>query len=486
MVSAALPTPPEGSSEPSSVLIPECDKSLGDEAVDLAGAAGIHLDPWEEFVLRHSLGLRGGKWAAPEVGLVVPRQNGKGEVLLARQLVGVFLVGEMLITHSAHQFDTSQEHFRRVRERLEASPDLDRRVQRITRSHGEEGIEFKNGARIRFRTRTKGGGRGFSGDLLVLDEAMILPESALAALLPTLSARANPQVWFAGSAVDQDIHEHGKVLARVRESGHKGEVSDLAYFEWAAEGDLDDPAVADNRKEWARANPGMGIRISEEHIARERRQMAARTFCVERLGIGDWPSLEENDEDGISAEAWEAALDGTSSPNDPIVIAFDVRPNRSAGAIGMAGLRSDGKYHIEVIEHRKGTGWMPDLLAKLDERHRPSSIICDLRSPAASLLAACDDLGLNIETVGVTEHAQGCGMIFDAVDNDLLRHLDQKELAAAVRGAIRRPLGDAWAWSRKSSAVDISPLVACTLALYGIASLGESVYEQRGILTVGS
>jgi hypothetical protein len=47
-------------------------------------------------------------------------------------------------------------------------------------------------------------------------------------------------------------------------------------------------------------------------------------------------------------------------------------------------------------------------------------------------------------------------------------------------------LGDAWAWSRKSSAVDISPLVACTLALFGlVAGGGPSVYEDRGILVIG-
>jgi len=39
-------------------------------------------------------------------------------------------------------------------------------------------------------------------------------------------------------------------------------------------------------------------------------------------------------------------------------------------------------------------------------------------------------------------------------------------MLAALRGAQQRNLGDAWAWSRKSSAVDICPLVASTLALW--------------------
>jgi hypothetical protein len=57
-------------------------------------------------------------------------------------------------------------------------------------------------------------------------------------------------------------------------------------------------------------------------------------------------------------------------------------------------------------------------------------------------------------------------MFYDAVDQDALRHLNTAELNAAIHGAATRPLGDAWAWSRKSSGTDISPLVACTLALW--------------------
>jgi hypothetical protein len=38
-----------------------------------------------------------------------------------------------------------------------------------------------------------------------------------------------------------------------------------------------------------------------------------------------------------------------------------------------------------------------------------------------------------------------------------------------MRGGAKRPLGDAWAWSRKA-AVDISSLVAVTLALWGAAA----------------
>jgi hypothetical protein len=62
--------------------------------------------------------------------------------------------------------------------------------------------------------------------------------------------------------------------------------------------------------------------------------------------------------------------------------------------------------------------------------------------------------------------------------------LGTPELKAALKGASKRSLGDSWAWARKSSAVDISPLVAVTLALRRAEIMRESVYESRGVLAI--
>jgi hypothetical protein len=453
--------------------------------------AGLVLDPWQEFVLDKSLGEQAsGKWAAFEVGLVAPRQNGKNSFLEARELAGLFLLGERLIIHSAHQFDTSVEQFRRLLELIEDTPEFDRRIHKISRAHGAEGITLRKDRRtgvqqrITFRTRTRGGGRGFSCDCLILDEAMILPEATVGALLPTLSARPNPQVLYTGSAVDQEIHEDGVVLARVRERGLKEDPS-LAYFDFSV--DADNPlevskATATDPEAWAQANPGLGIRITTEHIAREQRSMDPRTFAVERLGVGDWPRTDGLAGVAIMPEAWAALVDVGSKALDPVVFAFDVTPDRSSGSIGASGWRSDGGFHVEVVEHRRHTGWMVDRIVELVEKHRPVGVICDATGPAASLLPDLNkamkaqdgrrDLlwGLHekeLTLVSAREHAQACGVIYDAVDQRTLHHLGSPELNSAVAGAVKRVLGDAWAWSRKDSSIDISPLVAVTLALWG-------------------
>jgi phage terminase large subunit-like protein len=105
-MSSALAVPPDllGAQRPRICSLPESESSAGREAVELARMAGLVLDPWEEFVLASALGERqDGQWAAFEVGLVVSRQNGKGAILEARELAGLFLLGERLLIHSTRR-----------------------------------------------------------------------------------------------------------------------------------------------------------------------------------------------------------------------------------------------------------------------------------------------------------------------------------------------------------------------------------------------
>jgi phage terminase large subunit-like protein len=458
----------------------DASTDVGRDAVMLAASAGLVLDPWQEFVIENALGTReDGKWAAFEVWVNVPRQNGKGGILEARALAGLFLLEERYIIWSAHNFDTSKESFGRLESLIRETPALNSQVAKYRHSHGEEGIELKNGARIRFRTRTTGGGRGFTADCVILDEAMFLNETFHWALLPTLSARSvtgNPQVWYTGSAADELVHQHAVVWARVRERGMVGNDPALAYFEWSAHSEevvkpedvtlemLDDEGL------WAAANPALGIRISNEHVGHELRSMDSRGFAVERLGVGAWPRTDGLVESVISIEDWIALKQDDSKLGDEFCIAFDVSPDRTKAAIAAAGRNQDGVLHVEIAEYLKGTGDVIQRLLEIDAEHYPDEIVCAAQSPAESLLEEAKEAGLKIRVVAISEHAQACGQLVDLVTDKELVHLGSAELATAVRGARTRPLGDAWAWSRKNSAVDISPLVAATLALSAAAN----------------
>lgn len=440
-------------------------------ALELVEAAGLILDPWQKHVLERSLMQRDRRWAAFEIALVCPRQNGKNGILEARELAGLFVLGERLIIHSAHLADTSREAFRRLDELIDANEWLSREVKHVWRTNGHEAIELKNGQRVRFRTRTKGGGRGFSGDCVIFDEAMVLTEASHGAILPVLSARPNPQVWYTGSAVDQMIHTDGLVLARVRDRGLSGGDDSLAYFEWSADAvdpsGIPDETLADPET-WAQANPALGIRITADYIEKERRAMDPRTFAVERLCVGDWPD-PDGDRSVIDLDLWRSLEDVKSQLVGRPCLAFDVTPDRSASAIGVCGARDDENLHLEVIEDRRGTGWLVDRLVELAQS-LCCSVVCDGAGPAGSLIGELERRGVTVVAVTAREYGQACGMFFDAVEQHLLRHIGQQELTGAIRGAAMRPLGEAWAWSRKNSLLNISPLITVTLALWGFQS----------------
>ncbi|HET9199236.1 MAG TPA: hypothetical protein VFN92_13400 [Solirubrobacterales bacterium] len=462
--------------------------------MEICALAGLKLDPWQEFALRESMGERpDGKWAALEVGIEVARQNGKGAFLEARQLTGLFLLEERLQIHTAHQFDTSLEAFGRLLELIEATPDFDREVLRVVKSHGEEGIELRGKRRIRFRTRTGGGGRGFSGDVLYLDEAMIISEAMHGALFPVLSARPNPQIIYTGSAVDQLEHEHGVVFARIRERGLKGGDPSLAWFGWGhcPSGPDDDSVLPDteearelldDRDVWSASNPGLGIRISPEFIEAERRSMSSRNFAVERLGIGDWPDTAETDEEELfDLQDWDGIRDREAKVQDPVTFAVDVSPDRSSASIGVG----DSAERVELIERNRGARWVIARVAELVEDHGSEKVVLDGRGPAAAFQDEMEELlGFEVTVTSTADYTQACSGFFDAVKERTLRHGGQPELDAAVKGAKTRPLGEAWAFSRKKSDIDITPLVACTLARWGAIQEEDSVYEDRGVVVL--
>lgn len=432
------------------------------------------------------------KWAAFEVGLMVSRQNGKGSILEARELAGLFLLGERTVVHSAHMFDTSKEHFLRILELLEGVPDFDREIDKVTRSHGDEGILLKSGQRLRFRTRTKGGGRGWSPDFIALDEAMYLGPDQIGALMPAVSARPNPQIWYTGSAGDKESIQFGRVRNRaihgVKAAGSTLRVPDprLFYAEWSIDActalclpGCEDHDKPDTVESYAKSNPGLGIRISVEHIESERRSMPEEVFLRERLGVGDWPV--DGDQWGvIDEQSWNARADENSEMKwDGVrVIAVDTSPNREFSAIGACGANQNGELHIEITrdeireDHRPGADWVVKRVKQIWDRSKPDAVVIDKATPAASYIEELESLGVKVLSPTTAEYGGACGMFVSGVQPrkgeiaDIV-HIDQLSLTSAVAGAAKRKIQDKWGWDKANSAADITPLVSTTLAVWG-------------------
>lgn len=473
-----------GSRSPRICVIPDGDEHpRWKQAVELLERVGMELYPWQLDVLHASLLRRGEMWAAFTVAVCAPRQNGKNEILQARELIGALVLEEELIVHTAHLADTCMESFMRLDDLIDSSDWLLDQVEFVRRTNGREAVQFRNGCRIRFRTRSRGGGRGFSASPVIFDEPMFFPVISQNAILPVMSAQPDPQAWYTGSAVDQREHEDGIVFARVRERARGGEDDRLAYFEWSLDAASPEEVSAETAaalESWAETNPTLGLRITPEYIKAEREELTPRGFAVERLGVGDWPDTSGLMHSVIDLLLWDELGYEGSIPGYRCV-AFDVSPDRRTAIVAI-GIGDDGALVLDLLDHEEGTSWVPEALRELSDDPTVADIVCDGRGPASSVAKVAEDAyGISIRRLDSEEHADACGLIVDRVNNRTLRHKHQDALTDAVRGAKTRPLVDRWAWSRRNSHVDICPLVAATLAVWSAVEMNLGAEATVGI-----
>jgi hypothetical protein len=461
--------------EPAYLSVPTHTSSAGGEAADLAASAGFVLDAEQRLLLDVLLAEKpNGKWAAFEACVICARQNGKSAALVAMVLADLYLFGTQRVVWSAHEVDTALESFRDIKHLIESNDHLAREVKRTKTGEiaheatGREAIEFRNGARLRFKARTRTGGRGLAGDRVVLDEAFALKPAMMDSLVPIMSARSmtgNPQMVYASSAGQVD----SAVLRGVRDRGRGGDDDALAYVEWCAEVR---PCASewcehrpgtrgcalDDEDAWRRANPALGRRISLEYLRQERRMLTPEGFATERLGW--WPE-PKSEQGGLPLELWELCRKAGASVSAVEAIAVDVTPEFSHASVAVFG--GGG---LELVAHERGTSWVAALVVALrGESQVP--VVVDARGPAVALLTDLAAAGIEPTKPSGQDMAEACNGLLDAVVRQRIWHAGQADLNVAVKGARRQESGDSFRWSRKSSSVDISPLVAATLATWG-------------------
>jgi hypothetical protein len=268
-----------------------------------------------------------------------------------------------------------------------------------------------------------------------------------------MSARPNPQLWYTSSAgLARSVH-----LRSVRDRGRAGDDPSLCYLEWCAKQRPDGSVDLDDREEWARANPAMGIRVSEEFVANERRIFDDDGFARERLGVWD----EATAGVVLPLDAWQARTrDGAQLVGAP-TFCLDVNPERSWAAIAAAGDGTEGPM-VEVALYRRGVTWVVDELARMCREHGAAEVAVEAGGPAGSLIRDLEDAGVNVVSMSGRDMTAACGMFHDDISTDGagLVHRPDEALDLALAGAVKRQDGDAWRLGRRSSSVDICPLVA--------------------------
>lgn len=474
-----MPSSPLLAASPSHHTAPDWSVTLGPEVGDLCREVGFAPFPEQQLCLDDMFALKsGGKAAAFEFAIVCARQNMKTGLFKQASLGWLFVTGQDLIIWSAHEFATAQEAFRDMEILIEGSDMLRRRVKKVSRGNGDEAIELVTGQRLKFKARTNGGGRGLTGDKVVLDEAFALKPEHMGALLPTLTAVPDPQVVYGSSAglIQSDI------LRGIRDRGRPGSEG-LAYAEWCAEKRpcadeacghvVGTPGCAlDDVGLWQQANPVIVRRDpSLSAIRRNRNALPPSEFMRECLGW--WDDPEDSTRGGLSPERWAACEDQASHRAGAVAFGVAQSPDRSTVCIAAAGRREDGLYHVELIEQRRGTTWVADRLAELVDKHAPVAVVVDPAAPAGALVGDFEARGVQVSEIGVADLARTCGLLHDLVESEQVRHVGQHPLSSAAESVgIRTLTRGGWLW-KQASEVSIEPINAVTLALWGLDAQDE-------------
>jgi phage terminase large subunit-like protein len=438
-------------------------KTLGTATARVAKLLGINLMPWQRDVLDVALELEGDRLVYGDVGITIGRQQGKSTLLLALWIARCVLWPSQTVVYTAQSGQDARkkwaEDWLPV---LQGSP-LGAFV-RVRQQNGSESVSFQNGSRQSIVAGTVKSGHGTTLDLVILDEIFAFQDARLEqALRPATITRPSPQFWVCSTAGTP--HGSPYLLDKVergRQAVEAGLDRSLAYFEYSAP----DDAPVDDPETWRQCMPALGFTVSEDTVRASLESMARREF--ERAFLNRW--VASIGEPAVDLDLWEELADPDAERPSDVVLAVDVAPGSVSASIAAAGER-DGVLLVTVLESGPGTDWVVPGLEALCEQLHPAEVIADQRA-AAPLLSGFR--GAPVTATSAADMATGCLFLLDLVKNKRLRHRGERELAVAIDGASRRSLGDGFAWSRKNSGVDITPLVAVTLAAWAFhGSMGD-------------
>lgn len=433
-------------------------QSIGPVVARVAGALGLHLFDWQRLV--HDVAGEYGPdgFDRRTVVVVVGRQSGKTTGIALPRLAAVLLQPRAIAVYTAQDRNLARQKWEEHVELLMGTP-FRRAVAKVVRRNGSEALIMRSGARYQIVTPSKRGGRGLTGvRLAVIDEGMTHQDmTTVASVQPTMATVAMAQLLILSNAGD----DSSGMLHHYRELGRAGG-GDVAYFEWAPMSDDPDPAAPST---WREAIPSLGLAggVTVPAVADAQRTLDARTFAQEWLNV--WQSGAGAPL--IDPEAFDALADVDAELDGRPVVAYDVAPDRSHASVAAATRDpATGRILVTIVAAKPGTKWVVDLVDGLNpDRVLADTVAGDLT--AAQLL----ERGIVVDLVGSLDVARACATFVDVIAAGVVAHHAQPALVDAIAGAVTRPFGDAWAWSRRLSTVDVTPLVAATLAVWGTFDL---------------
>lgn len=463
-----------GNQEPSVRIAPPFNSSDGMDATAVLAVGGMKLDPWQNDILDDWMGRApSGRWAAPTCGGSVPRQNGKTLLVQGRIASGMILFNEQVV-YTAHLQKTATETFEELKDFFEGRK-MKKYVSEIKTALGREQIILKSGAKVKFLARTRNGGRGQHGDLLIIDEAQEIDESQQASFLPALSASQNPQTIYVGTPPDPTAV--GTVFRKIRGRALDGESKKTAWFEFS----VDEIGDVKDKQRWADSNPALGRRILLSTIESELEQMDPDTFARERLGW--WTPVDSDQDDkAIPADVWDACATDDPRPEGKMAFGVKFTADGSEVALCAAVIPSEGPARISLIEQQPtaiGVRWLSQWL---NARYtKASCVVIDGRNGVDVLVEQMSGTWKYKGSVirpTAKEVIASVSMLMDALyEKKVTWFRPQEALRDSAVSSVRRPIIGGWGFGGENS----GPIEAAALALYGAKTSKRDPNRQMRI-----
>lgn len=463
-----------GSQEPSVRVALDYQQTDGLDGSAILEAGGMVLDPWQQMAICDWMALTPwGKWMHRTCGGSVARQNGKSGLVEGRAETGMIMYNEQVL-YTAHLQKTSTETFEEMAAFFD-TPALRKQVKDIKTALGREQIILKSGARIKFLARTRNGGRGQHGDLLIFDEAQELDENQQASFLPAISASANPQTIYVGTPPDPEAA--GTVFRGIRDNATSGKSTSTTWFEFSV------PEIGDvrDRQRWAETNPALGRRILESTIEGECDQMDPDMFARERLGWWS-PVRSEKVEYVIDVDSWDACRSDEPKPEGKTAYGVKFSPDGAEVCLCGAVVPLDGPARVSLIEKQPtglGLQWLADWLnARYD---KASCVVIDGRNGVDVLtekIAPTWRMKGSVVRPGVREMLAAVSTLTDSVNEQTVTWFSgQPELRDSAVTSTKRKLGGGFGFGGENSL----PIEAASLALWGAKTTKRDPTKQMRI-----
>lgn len=468
---------------------------------------GVKLFPWQRWLLLHALELNeDGSYRYRFVIVEVARQNGKTLLMLVLALWHIYALDSPTVIGTAQDLANADKAWGEAVEWAQSDEELSELIEKINQGHPKF-MKLVTGCQYRVASASRKGGRGFSGDLILLDELREHQSwDSWAAVTNTMNARPKAQAWALSNAGDAlsivlrylralahrslgwpDGDADAEILEALDEEmqeflDESGDDEVLGWFEWSAP-----PGVKrTDRDAWAQANPSLNHTeivencVTERAIAAALRTNPPHQFEIEVLCR--WLSMAEA---GPFPEgSWRATLDNDVRPvsGSRQVACVAVSWNRRRAYVARAGHDEDGAPVGGIAADRAGTDWVVPWLVEYQDSF-DGVVVQSNGAPETSLIDDIEKAGLKMIAWAGPDLGIATGITFDRLDKRRIRHLAHPGLDAAATSASVKVLSQgAWVIDLAKSPTDAAPLKAFIGAVWGLETLEpeqKSAYEDH-------